>query len=97
MDSVIKNLHLLENIIPKESLEALNEGAKLHKRYSRIYFEVLNVSKEGKKVDVFAWQTRTDQADRVADAIFLRDCVDNSFKRFLKDWEVTTYVDVSLG
>lgn len=89
METIIKNIHLVKDLLSESDLEKLNAGALQHRKFSRITFKILSV--DDKSIKVQAVQGKTPQ-ENYADADTLRLRTKELFSRFLPDRHVMTHV-----
>ncbi|UFH52530.1 hypothetical protein [Spirosoma sp. KNUC1025] len=82
METIIKNIHLLSNMLSETDLEKLTAGALQHRKFSRITFKVLSVATDAIKVQVV--QEKTPQENYASEETLIERAKE-LFGRFFPD------------
>ena len=87
MENIIKNLHKLKGLLSEEQLERLEGSAILHRRYSHIFFKVLEINTDDKILNVQISQEKSP-SDNYADGKRMVDIVEETFRPYFEGWQI---------
>jgi len=94
METIIKNIHLVKDLINEADLQKLENGALQHRKFSRITFKVLSVT--DKTIKIQAIQGKSPQENYANEETLIQRGKD-LFSRFLPDQKIivnaVTYKD----
>ena len=87
MENIIKNLHKLKGLLSEEQLERLEGSAILHRRYSRIFFKVLEINTDDKILNIQISQEKSPSYNYVDGNIFF-DIFYETFRQVFVWWKI---------